>query len=219
MWEVMSECHKLQFNIITAAFNNGNAKFSVQSESHRQVTVHLEKELSSLSSSFTKWIGAHVSYLQVIDSWLFKCVFFPEQTTKRKRRQKPPSMTLRSDGPPVYATCGVWLDGLLNLPDKEVAESMRLLAAETVHFLPRQEKNQGKKSIFNGSDSAVSMLRDEASEDFIFGFERFQSCLEGFLGQLNNFAEKSVEMYAELEKKIRNAKSNYERVMSQQQAA
>ncbi|KAB5541780.1 hypothetical protein DKX38_014754 [Salix brachista] len=219
MWEVMSECHKLQFNIITAAFNNGNAKFSVQSESHRQVTVHLEKELSSLSSSFTKWIGAHVSYLQVIDSWLFKCVFFPEKTTKRKRRQKPPSMTLRSDGPPVYATCGVWLDGLLNLPDKEVAESMRLLAAETVHFLPRQEKNQGKKSIFNGSDSAVSMLRDEASEDFILGFERFQSCLEGFLGQLNNFAEKSVEMYAELEKEIRNAKSNYERVMSQQQAA
>ncbi|KAJ6386289.1 hypothetical protein OIU77_029293 [Salix suchowensis] len=219
MWEVMSECHKLQFNIITAAFNNGNAKFSVQSESHRQVTVHLEKELSSLSSSFTKWIGAHVSYLQVIDSWLFKCVFFPEKTTKRKRRQKPPSMTLRSDGPPVYATCGVWLDGLLNLPDKEVAESMRLLAAETVHFLPRQEKNQGKKSIFNGSDSAVSMLRDEASEDFVLGFERFRSCLEGFLGQLNNFAEKSVEMYAELEKEIRNAKSNYERLMSQQQAA
>uniref|UniRef100_A0A6N2L8R0 DUF632 domain-containing protein n=1 Tax=Salix viminalis TaxID=40686 RepID=A0A6N2L8R0_SALVM len=218
MWEVMSECHKLQFSIITAAFNNGNAKFSVQSESHRQVTVHLEKELSSLSSSFTKWIGAHVSYLQVIDSWLFKCVFFPEKTTKRKRRQKPPSMTLRSDGPPVYATCGVWLDGLLNLPDKEVAESMRLLAAETVHFLPRQEKNQGKKSIFNGSDSAVSMLRDEASEDFILGFERFRSCLEGFLGQLNNFAEKSVEMYAELEKEIRNAKSNYER-LSQQQAA
>ncbi|KAJ6717172.1 hypothetical protein OIU74_009654 [Salix koriyanagi] len=219
MWEVMSECHKLQFNIITAAFNNGNAKFSVQSESHRQVTVHLEKELSSLSSSFTKWIGAHVSYLQVIDSWLFKCVFFPEKTTKRKRRQKPPSMTLRSDGPPVYATCGVWLDGLLNLPDKEVAESMRLLAAETVHFLPRQEKNQGKKSIFNGSDSAVSMLRDEASEDFILGFDRFRSCLEGFLGQLNNFAEKSVEMYAELEKEIRNAKRNYERLMSQQQAA
>ncbi|KAF9676335.1 hypothetical protein SADUNF_Sadunf09G0128000 [Salix dunnii] len=220
MWEVMLECHKLQFNIITVAFNNGNAKFSVQSESHRQVTVHLEKELSSLSSSFTKWIKAHVSYLKVIDSWLLKCVFFPEKTTKRKRRlEQPPSLTLRTIGPPVYATCGAWLDGLHDLPVQDVAESMRLLAAETVHFLPHQEKNQGKKSSFNRSDSAVNMLGDEASEDFVLGFERFRSCLVEFLGQLNNFAEKSVEMYAKLDNVIHDAKSRNERVMSQQQAA
>lgn len=225
MWEVMFECHKLQLNIITVAFNNGNAKFSIRSESHRQVTVHLEKELSSLSSSFTKWIEAQMSYLQVINSWLFKCVFFTQKPTKRKRKQTPPSMALRSKGPPVYATCGAWLDGLNDLPVKEVAESIRLLAAETAHFLPRQEKNQGKKSKFsswkadNGSESAVNMLRDEASEDFILGFEHFRSSLEGFLGQLNNFAEKSVEMYAKLEEEIHVVKSNYEREMSQQQAA
>ncbi|XP_034892983.1 uncharacterized protein [Populus alba] len=197
MWEVMFECHKLQLNIITVAFNNGNAKFSIRSESHRQV----------------------------INSWLFKCVFFTQKPTKRKRKQTPPSMALRSKGPPVYATCGAWLDGLTDLPVKEVAESIRLLAAETAHFLPRQEKNQGKKSKFsswkgdNGSESAVNMLRDEASEDFILGFEHFRSSLEGFLGQLNNFAEKSVEMYAKLEEEIHVVKSNYEREMSQQQAA
>ncbi|XP_011043543.1 PREDICTED: uncharacterized protein LOC105138958 isoform X2 [Populus euphratica] len=197
MWEVMFECHKLQLNIITVAFNNGNAKFSIQSESHRQV----------------------------INSWLFKCVFFTRKPTKRKRRQTPPSMALRSNGPPVYATCGVWLDSLDVLPVKEVAESVRLLAAETAHFLPRQEKNQGKKSKFSswkadsGSESAVNMLRDEASEDFTLGFEHFRSSLEGFLGQLKNFAEKSVEMYAELEKQIHVVKSNYEKVMSQQQVA
>ncbi|KAJ6906728.1 protein ALTERED PHOSPHATEARVATION RESPONSE 1-like isoform X2 [Populus alba x Populus x berolinensis] len=197
MWEVMFECHKLQLNIITVAFNNGNAKFSIRSESHRQV----------------------------INSWLFKCVFFTQKPTKRKRKQTPPSMALRSKGPPVYATCGAWLDGLTDLPVKEVSESIRLLAAETAHFLPRQEKNQGKKSKFsswkgdNGSESAVNMLRDEASEDFILGFEHFRSSLEGFLGQLNNFAEKSVEMYAKLEEEIHVVKSNYEREMSQQQAA
>jgi len=164
-----------------------------------------------------------MSYLEVINSWLFKCVFFTQKPTKRKRRQTPPSTALRSNGPPVYATCGAWLDGLNGLPVKEVAESVRLLAAETAHFLPRQEKNQGKKSKFsswkadNGSESAVNMLRDEASEDFNLGFEHFRSSLEGFLGQLNNFAEKSVEMYAKLEKEIHGSKSNYERVMSQQQ--
>ena len=223
MWEVMFECHKLQFNIITTAYNNCNAELSIQSESHRQVTVHLEKELSSLSSSFTKWIGAQISYLQAINSWLFKCVFFPSKPAKRKRRQPEPSTTLRYFGPPVYVTCGVWLDKLQTLPAKEVAESIKGLAAETARFLPRQEKNQGKNANLsswkadNGSDSAVNMLRDEALEDCILGFKHFRSSLEGFLGQLHKFAEDSVKMYAELEKEIQDTKSNYERVKSQQQ--
>ncbi|KAG6779830.1 hypothetical protein NC652_011929 [Populus alba x Populus x berolinensis] len=225
MWEVMFECHKLQFNIITKAYNNCNAELSIQSESHRQVTVHLEKELSSLSSSFTKWIGAQISYLQAINSWLFKCVFFPSKPAKRKRRQPEPSKTLRYYGPPVYVTCGVWLDKLQTLPAKEVAESIKGLAAETARFLPRQEKNQGKNANLspwkadNGSDSAVNMLRDEALEDCILGFKHFRSSLEGFLGQLHKFAEDSVKMYAELEKEIQDTKSNYERVKSQQQVA
>lgn len=214
MWEVMSECHKLQFSIISIAYNNGNTKISIQSESHRQITVHLEKELSSLCSSFTKWIGAQRSYLQAINHWLFKCVFLPHKPSKRKRKQEPPAkMTLRSHGPPVYVTCGVWLDKLEDLPAKEVAESIKGLAAETAHFLPRQEKNQGKSANLsswkadNGSDSAVNLLRDEASDDCISGFERFRSSLEGFLGQLNNFADSSVHMYADLEKEIQVAKS------------
>uniref|UniRef100_A0A5B6ZX80 DUF632 domain-containing protein n=1 Tax=Davidia involucrata TaxID=16924 RepID=A0A5B6ZX80_DAVIN len=64
MWEVMFQCHKLQFHIISIAYNNGNSKISIQSESHRQITIHLENELSSLYTSFTKWIGAQKSYVQ-----------------------------------------------------------------------------------------------------------------------------------------------------------
>ncbi|CAK7329180.1 unnamed protein product [Dovyalis caffra] len=225
MWEVMLECHKLQFNIITIAFNNGNAKFSIQSESHRQVTVHLEKELSSLSSSFTKWIGSQISYLEAINNWLFKCVSLPHKPVKRKRRQNTPSTTLRHYGPPVYVTCGVWLDKLKELPAKEVTESIKFLAAETSRYLPRQEKNHGKNANIsswkadNGSDSAVNMLRDEASEDFIIGFEPFRSRLEGFLSQLYNFAKASVNVYAELEKEIQDAKCKYEGLKSEQQVA
>ncbi|KAJ6365541.1 hypothetical protein OIU76_030340 [Salix suchowensis] len=225
MWEVMFECHKLQFNIITIAYNNCNARLSIQSESRRQVTVHLEKELSLLSSSFMKWIGAQISYLQAINSWLFKCVSLQHKPSRRKRRQPEPSTTLRYYGPPVYVTCGVWLDKLQTLPAKEVAESIKGLVAETAHFLPRQEKSRGKSANLsswkadNGSDLAANILRDEASEDCILGFEHFQSSLEGFLGQLHKFAEDSVKMYAELVKEIQDTKSNYERVKSQQQAA
>lgn len=215
MWEVMFECHSLQYQIILNAFTNGNTKISIQSESHRQFTIHLENELSSLSSSFAKWIGAQKSYLQAINGWLFKCVSVQEKSSRRKRRRKPPQ--LRDSGPPIYVTCGVWLDKLDQLPTKEVTDSIKVLASETGSFLPRQEKSQDK--VMNrphSTDPDPNMLRDEASAvDYVAGFERFRSGLVGFLSQLNNFAELSVKMYGDLEKTIKDYKPIYEHFLSQ----
>lgn len=214
MWEVMFECHKLQYQIVSVAYTNGNTKISIQSESRRQITIHLENELSFLSSSFTKWIYAQKSYLQAINGWLFKCVSLPQKSSKRKRRV--PAPPLRNFGPPIYVTCGVWLDKLDTLPAKEVADSIKGLANEISHFLPHQEKNSGKganmKKLWkdaNSSDSAVNFLRDEPTEDWNSGVERFRSSLEGFLYQLNNFAEASVKMYKDLQKNIQDRRKEY----------
>ncbi|CAK9160241.1 unnamed protein product [Ilex paraguariensis] len=217
MWEAMYECHKLQFHIILIAHINANTKIAIQSDSHRQITIHLENELSSLSSSFAKWIGAQKSYVESIDKWLSKCVSVPQKSSKSKRKIKPPP--LRNLGPPIYATCGVWLDKLGTLPTKEVSDSMKVLAAEIAHFLPRQEKNQGKGANHpnstswqagSNSDVGVSLIRDEVSEDWMTGFDTFRSSLVGFLGQLNNFAGSSVRMFTELQTAIQDAKNNYE---------
>ncbi|XP_059665063.1 protein ALTERED PHOSPHATE STARVATION RESPONSE 1 [Cornus florida] len=217
MWVVMFECHKLQFHTISIAYNSGNAKISIQSESHRQITTHLEHELNSLSTSFTKWIDAQKSYVQAINGWLLKCVTLQQKSSRRKRNQTP---SLRHFGPPIYVTCGVWLDLLNTLPTKPVTESIKVLASEITRFLPHHEKNQGKgmnhtrsKSWQAGgnSDPVVNVLRDEASEDWITGFDRFRSSLVGFLGHLSNYAESSVLMFNELQKKIQEAKSSHER--------
>lgn len=216
MWEVMFECHKRQFRIISIALNNGNTKISIHSESHRQITFHLENELSFLSSSFTKWIGAQKSYLEAINGWLYKCVSITQKHSKRKKKQPPPPLS--KYGPPIYTTCIFWLDKLKNLSEaKELVESIKNLAAETARFVPRQEKNQGKDvnhrflpswKADNESDSAKP-LKDEASGDWISGFDGFQSSLVEFLRHLNNFAESSVKMYVELEEDIKAAKTNY----------
>lgn len=211
MWEVMFECHKLQFQVISVAYNNAHSKISIKSDSHRQITIHLENELSSLSSSFTKWISAQKFYLQAINNWLVKCVSLPQKSSRRKRRAPPPP-PLRDFGPPIYATCSVWLDLLDWLPSKELTDSIKSLASETSHFLPRQEKNQGK----SGSETAVNLLADDASEDWISGFDRFRSSLVGFLGQLNNFSENSVQMYADLKKAIQDAKIKYDELVNRE---
>ncbi|KAK6936277.1 protein of unknown function DUF630 [Dillenia turbinata] len=216
MWEDMLKYHKLQFQIISVAYASANTKISIQSESRRQITVYLESELSCLSSSFMKWIGAQRSYLQAINGWLNKCVIFPEKSKKKRRVPAPP---LRNYGPPIYVTCGVWLDMLEKLPTKEVADAAKSLAAETTSFLPRQEKNQGKGpglswKTNSGDEATANMLRDEASEDWNPGLDSFRSSLAGFLDQLSNFSECSEKMYGDLKQSIQNAKAKYGHVRS-----
>lgn len=217
MWEVMLECHKVQFRLISACYRGGNMKLNMQSELHRQVTSHLEDELSALASSFTKWITGQKSYIQAINDWLVKCVALPQRSSKRKRR--PPQPSLRNFGPPIYATCGIWLEKLEDLPTKEVSSSIKALASDVARFLPRQEKNRTKKhrSGENRSDLTAHMLQDETLEDCGPGFDRFRTSLEGFVGQLNQFAESSVKMYEELKQGIHEAKNKYEQLKAYSQ--
>uniref|UniRef100_A0A7N0VJZ8 BZIP transcription factor n=1 Tax=Kalanchoe fedtschenkoi TaxID=63787 RepID=A0A7N0VJZ8_KALFE len=203
MWEVMLQCHKLQYHIISNALSNGSNRISLQSESRRQITINLEDELTYLSSSFAKWIAAHKSYLKAIDGWLLKCVP-PQKSSARRRKRAPPS--IRNFGPPIYTTCGRWLERLDQLPTKEVADSIKGLAAETSRLLPKHEKSKGN----NLGESSASLLNgsiDAASEDWVSAFDRFRSGLVGFLGQMNRYAEYSVEMYKDIDKAIAQVKA------------
>ncbi|XP_027331225.1 nitrate regulatory gene2 protein-like [Abrus precatorius] len=222
MWEVMYDCHRHQFQIMSAAYNDSHARISMHSELRRQITAYLENELHSLSSSFTKWIEAQKSYLEAINGWLHKCVHLQQKSSKRKRR---PQTELRHCGPPIYATCEFWLKNLSTLPVKDVVDSMKSLAADTARFLPRQDKNQEKgahppMSMWKpdiGGESADGLLRDDISEDWISGFDRFRESLIRFLRQLNVLSSCSVKMYTELRQVIQDAKKNYHRLNSQSQ--
>ncbi|KAI3746547.1 hypothetical protein L6452_08981 [Arctium lappa] len=220
MWEVMHECHKSQFLIISAVQNNAHTKVSLQSDSRHQITVYLESELSTLSSSFTKWIGAQKAYVESLDGWLHKCV--PLQQSTRKKRRNPPS--LRDYGPPVYVTCGVWLDKLKNLPTKEVSDSIKDLAAEIDHFLPQQEKGQGARhrsmpwqhvNKKHDDPAGVNLLREDVSDERNVSFDRLRSRLEAFLAQLSKFSGSSVEMFTDLQKAVQDKKRSYVQIHSQ----
>lgn len=196
MWKVMFDCHKLQYHVIAVALTT-STKISIQSE----ITLHLETELSVLSANFMKWIESQKFYLQAINSWLFKCVSLPQERTRRKRRTPPPQ--LRNLGPPIYAACDVWLEKLSALPSKEVADSIKELAAEVHRFLPRLEKNHGKST--NGTEAEVEELSPS--------FDGFRSSLVEFLGKISKYSESSVNMYDELKGAIEDAKNNYDRIL------
>ncbi|XP_022995404.1 nitrate regulatory gene2 protein-like [Cucurbita maxima] len=228
MWEVMFDCHKNQLQIIKAVSYHGKMKISMQSETQRHNTIYLETELASLSSSFTKWIAAQKSYLQSINEWLLTCVSIPQKSSRGKKRPQPPS--IRNYGPPpIYVTCGVWLEKSKDLPTKDVVDSIKDLAAETARFLPHQERNQvngkGAKHLsiltsFKAENDSESMgnnlLQDEeASRSLVSGFDNFGASLIKFFENLNNFAECSMKMYGDLGNSIKDAKNRYEQGKSQ----
>lgn len=216
MWEVMYDCHKLQFQIMSTAYYNNHARITTHSELRKQIASYLETELHYLSSSFTKWVGAQKAYLAAINGWLNKCVSLQQKSAKKKRRPQPP--LLRMYGPPIYATCDIWLEKLGELPIQEVVDSIKSLANETSRFLPRQEKNHAKGAkhphlaSWNndaGNESSDNLLRDDTSEDWMSGFDQFRASFIRFLGELNNFSGSSVKMYKELRQAIQQSKTHY----------
>ncbi|KAK4780120.1 hypothetical protein SAY87_016226 [Trapa incisa] len=224
MWEVMFECHNRQVQIISAAQIVVDRSTFMLLESRRQITINLETELNSLSSNFMKWINAQKSYLQAIYNWLEKCVLMPQKIGRRKRRAPPPQLR-KLGGPPIYATCGSWLEYLNDLSTNPVVDSIKTLSVQTYRFLPRLEKNRGKnphppstsQKTDDGTDSVVSMLRDDdASEDQRSGsgFDRFKSGLLRFLEELKKYSSSTVKMYVELDKSIKEAKLD-QRIRSQ----
>lgn len=196
----MVECHRLQLLIISVSHPPKITKSKMQSDSQRQITIHLGYKLSSLSSIFTKWISAQKIYVETIDKWLFKCVSLTQKPSKRNRRVRPPSM--RHCGPPIYMICGAWLEMIEALPSKGVEDSIKESAAEVAQLITYQDKN-------SRNEPMIDVWEDDAMPRL----ERVRTSLEGFFIKLSSFAECSLRMFTELQKAIQDAKKNYEQFM------
>ncbi|KAL8548785.1 hypothetical protein ACS0TY_007887 [Phlomoides rotata] len=203
MWEMILDCHKLQFHIISVSHTPGSTNIIMHSDSRRQITIHLGNVLSAFSSVFKNGIAAQKQYVEALDKWLIKCVVLPQHRSKRSRRLKPPQL-IRDNGPPIYVICGTWLEMLNAVPAKAVLDSIKDLASEVSHFLPHQEKTHGK-----GGKHGEPVSKNEVSEDRVPALDRFRISLACFLGQLNNCAESTVKMFSDLQKIIQEAKDNY----------
>ncbi|PKA58511.1 hypothetical protein AXF42_Ash008798 [Apostasia shenzhenica] len=216
MWAMMLDCHKNQCKIISDACTMESCKESLLSEYHQQATMLLRFELSSLCSSFTKWIAAHKSYLQAINNWLLKCVLMvPKQKSMRKKHSQ---FSPRSDiAPPIFITCRDWLTLLNDLPIKEVKNAISELIEVVSLFLPRTENNHGNlTSIFSLSRRSKDNVHyeeipnNETSVNSSVNYDSLQSVLVVFFHHLSSFAESSVAKYEALRKTIDEARVRYD---------
>lgn len=217
MWAMMLECHQNQHKIISEACHKGSCKVPAQSESHRHLTMHLQFELSSLCSSFTKWIAAHKYYLQAINNWLLKCVLMAPVPKQKSTRRRQSQFSPRKDiAPPIFVACRDWLALLDELPKKQVEDSMNDLIEVVALFLPRTEKsNSSLMPIFSLSrrvkgDDQYEIQRNEVSIDWSLNYDNLQSGLIVFFDRLKSFSESSLVKYEDLQNSINEARVRYE---------
>lgn len=217
MWAMMVECHKSQHEIISKASNKAGCKVAAQSESSRRSAMLLQLEISSLCSSFRKWMSALKSYLQAINNWLLKCVLMapaPKQKPKRKQSQFSP---WKDVAPPIFVACRDWLSLLDELPQKQVEDSLNDLIEVAALFLPRPEKS----SRFLTSSLSLSrrvknderyeeIRQRETSVDWTLNYDSLQSGLVIFFERLGAFAESSLVKYEALQKTINEARVRYD---------
>ncbi|KAL5994884.1 hypothetical protein ACLOJK_024941 [Asimina triloba] len=219
MWGMMLKTHKLQFDIISVAYNNGSLKVSVITESHPQATAQLEFELSCLCSSFTKWIDAQKAYVEAINKWLLKCVVPLQRRSSRKRRVE--FSPTKDFAPPIFVTCRDWLVKLNEMATKDVADvagSIKDVIRVTAQFMPRQDKKLHGKNLSlafswkgSGDGNLPDMSRNDApSVDWNSSLQDLQSCLVKFFSHLKGFADLSVKNYDDLRKSIQYMKDVYE---------
>lgn len=175
MWQRMHECHKRQFEIISATLISTfpTETTIINSDDSQWIKYHLEQLLSLTSSNYTRLIFSYQSYLKEIEGWLVKCFLFPKKSSNKKRSSKHDQHTVPISEyyPPILITCRSWIQGL------------EKLAAEASNLSLGDDKHDGEKT--KNVDKGGG------------GHNNFCASLAQIISQLMNVSESSTKMYTE----------------------
>lgn len=215
MWKTMVECYAKQLDIISTLTSNGNSNnVTMQFELNREAVVVLEYQLNTLCSSFTNWISSHQIYLCSINHWLHRCCVFPEGHKSTRRRNQSELSYWKENSPPIYATCGDWLEELDKLPVEQVEKAIKALAT---HFVPHHHQNNTgdiSLSLSRKTDTTVNYniaRNNQASPvSWSLDLEKLQIELATFINRLMLFSQDSVNMYEKLHHSITEAHKRYQ---------
>lgn len=123
MWKNMLECHRNQCQALREAKSFGSS--GKHDDSHLDATSQLEQEIVNWTYRFSSWIGAQKGYVKALNNWLLKCL--PDEREETVDGVAPFSPG-RLGAPPIFVICNQWSQAMERLSEKEVIDSMRILA-------------------------------------------------------------------------------------------
>ncbi|XP_058096742.1 protein ALTERED PHOSPHATE STARVATION RESPONSE 1 [Magnolia sinica] len=208
MWKAMLECHHTQYITITLAYHARSSTTASQSESHRQVVVHLQHEIESFGSSFVDWIGAHKSYVEALNSWLQNCILPSQERSWGRRMAFSPRRVL---APPIFVLCRDWLAGIKALPYEELSDAIKGIVSNLHGSFGQRLEEQQKKEEPNDMDSNRGSGRREDEEkcNRLSNLSSLQASLTRAFDRLTKFAEASLKLYEDIRQASETARVAY----------
>lgn len=177
MWKAMLECHHAQYITISLAYHAKSSTVASQSESHKQVVIHLQHEIECFGSSFSDWISAHHSYVTALNGWLQNCIL---QSQERSSRRRPNSR--QAMGPPVFILFRDWATKIKDLPSGDLPDTIKGFVSD-LHRSFGQRVEEQQMELPSGDLSNLSSL---------------QASLKLVFDRLRKFAEASLKMYEDI---------------------
>lgn len=198
MWKVMLECHHAQYITISLAYHARSSTAATQSESQKQVIVHLQHEIECFGSSFTYWTNAHQSYVEALNGWLQNCFLQSQERSSRKKLFPP----RQAPGPPIFILFREWSSAIKALPSGDLLDTIKGLVSDLHRSFGQQANGQQKKRPPNGLENNPEPESKDDKCDKFSNLSSFQASLTHLFDQLTKFAEASRKMYEDIRQKM-----------------
>lgn len=206
MWKAMLECHHAQYITISLAYHAKSSTAASQSESHKQVVIHLEHEIECFGSSFADWISAHQSYVEALNGWLQNCILQSQERSSRRRWTAP----RQAMGPPILILFRDWSAGIKTLPSVDLSDSIKSFVSDLHRSFGQRVEEQQKQQDSNNLDGnqGPESKEDEKCEK-VCNLSSLQASLTRMFDRLTKFSEASLKMYEEIRQVIDSARADH----------
>ncbi|XP_022985552.1 nitrate regulatory gene2 protein-like [Cucurbita maxima] len=215
MWKGMLECHHAQFQAIKESHGLGHIRSGGKpSDFDLRVTLQLDHELISWTTSFSGWISAQKNFMRSLNNWLLKCLLYePEETPDGFVPFSPG----RIGAPPIFVICNQWSQVLDRFSEKKVVDSMHVFAKSVLQIWEHDKQEVRKTMITNKDlerkakridrddqklqkkiqalDKKLIMVTGHVQGD---GTSSLQAGLQSIFEALERFATDSMKAYEEL---------------------
>ncbi|KAK2665704.1 hypothetical protein Ddye_004278 [Dipteronia dyeriana] len=147
MWKSMLECHRSQCQAIREAKSFGPVgSGKMPGNANLEATSQLEQELLNWTYRFSSWIDAQKGYVRALNNWLLKSLLYePEETADGIVPFSPG----RIGAPPIFVICNQWSQALDRISEKEVIDSMRVLAMGVFQLWEQDMREMRQRMLAN----------------------------------------------------------------------
>ncbi|XP_038901012.1 protein ALTERED PHOSPHATE STARVATION RESPONSE 1-like [Benincasa hispida] len=149
MWKGMLECHHAQFQAIKESRGLGHIRSGGKpSDVDLRVTLQLDHELISWTTSFSSWISAQKNFVRSLNNWLLKCLLYEPEESADGIVPFSPS---RIGAPPIFVICNQWSQGLDRFSEKKVIDSMHVFAKSVLQIW-EHDKQEVRQTMITNKD-------------------------------------------------------------------